>query len=292
MAYSTAGILPYMIDPQTSEMYVVLGKECTIEGWEAGSNKWCSLAGKREYGETEFATAAREFYEESMGVIPTYNCRFSTKMHDIEFLKHELANDEYWMRLFVQVTKNCSKGRVLFIKKVPWTPNLPTLFEEFRQVVEPVRQQLELAHQCAPTTISFLNPFSQFETCMWMTGATQQSSHIIQVTWTQKCGGSLSMNVYASPQEVLGCVQSFKMLQEAKRMFLALLPARCHMCFRIEWYNRELIKLDWRPEYFEKQALGIWSISQLKQVLESGGLNFRETFLFVIEALLEALCRD
>ncbi len=63
-----AGILPWMIDDTNTPIFL-LGKEHLEPGW-SGSNKWSEFGGKPERFDLDlYHSAAREGYEESMGIL-------------------------------------------------------------------------------------------------------------------------------------------------------------------------------------------------------------------------------
>lgn len=68
--FKYAGVLPYAVHPGDGRVYFLLGREQYIRGWNA-SESYSDFGGGREPGETTRDTAAREAYEESMGILGT-----------------------------------------------------------------------------------------------------------------------------------------------------------------------------------------------------------------------------
>lgn len=62
-----AGVLPISI--HNNSIYLLLGREIYVEGWD-DSNKWSEFGGKMESHDIIYE-AARELYEESMGIFGT-----------------------------------------------------------------------------------------------------------------------------------------------------------------------------------------------------------------------------
>ena len=63
---SGCGILP--IAKSNNKIYFLLGKEQIFKGW-SGSNKFCDFGGKIENNENVLDCAAREGYEETLGLL-------------------------------------------------------------------------------------------------------------------------------------------------------------------------------------------------------------------------------
>lgn len=105
--YKCAGILCYAVEPKTQNIYFLLGKE-TYDG------VWSDFAGGPKAGETKMETAVREFDEESMSmVIPR------------EELEADLADKRYTFLLDAD-------GRVTYVKQIPFQPDLPLRFANYR----------------------------------------------------------------------------------------------------------------------------------------------------------------
>ena len=68
---SYGGVLPYA--RHQGQLWLLLGQEMHLDGWN-GSEKWSSFGGSVDPGETLEEAAAREGYEESMGLLgrPSY----------------------------------------------------------------------------------------------------------------------------------------------------------------------------------------------------------------------------
>ena len=63
-----AGVLCISRDA-AGDVVLLLGKEKEVSNWKYGSSKWCSFSGRAEAGETAVSAAAREFLEESCGMV-------------------------------------------------------------------------------------------------------------------------------------------------------------------------------------------------------------------------------
>ena len=66
-----AGIIPFSISDKHENVYWLLGKERDMPGWAQGSCRWSDFGGSSHYmDEDEAHTAAREYFEETLGVVP------------------------------------------------------------------------------------------------------------------------------------------------------------------------------------------------------------------------------
>lgn len=105
--YKCCGVLCYALDEATQHVYFLLGKETY-------DNLWCDFSGGPKRDEPYLETAVREFEEESMGLIMP-----------AEKLKQELLAHRYTLCLRMD-------NRVTFVKRIPFRPELPQLFADYR----------------------------------------------------------------------------------------------------------------------------------------------------------------
>jgi hypothetical protein len=124
-----ASITCFCIDPAFNRVYFLLGKERHNYRWPAGSGKWSDFGGGvtgEETGAEE--TAAREFVEETLGVV-----KFSegdtlpiTSSSDIT---KQLKEGKYMFKI-TQGTK--LRKFVLYVKQIPWDPQCIYRFSDMR----------------------------------------------------------------------------------------------------------------------------------------------------------------
>jgi hypothetical protein len=119
-----ASILPVMTDPVQGKLYFLLAKERYHPSWAKGSYLWTDFGGKRDGSETAEQVAAREFVEESLGVV----CFFKN-----EELPRTLSDDiarsflqERYLLKFLRVFED--RMFVTFVVQVPWDPTVPQRF--------------------------------------------------------------------------------------------------------------------------------------------------------------------
>ncbi len=110
-----AGVVPISVSPN-GQVYALLGRENYVKGWSS-SLKWSGFEGGNQGDESATENAARELYEESLGLL------FSDITTVIEML--EMKN--YIARIAVK-TLNGTKTHVTYLKYIPWDADLPSKF--------------------------------------------------------------------------------------------------------------------------------------------------------------------
>ena len=115
----TVGVLCVTHDPVYHNTYFILGKERNF-GKCNRSHKWCSFEGSPEHKESDGAAAAREFIEESLGVVQVSNG-----------IEASIIDRNYVCRI-VNIAHNKFK-RVYYVFEVPWQPQVSYRFHETRE---------------------------------------------------------------------------------------------------------------------------------------------------------------
>lgn len=116
-AMGSAGILVYMSDGKRTR--VVLGREQYAHNWK-GSLKWSDFGGRTKEGEDAVATAAREFYEETLGVFGDLKMVLRTKQYDFKLTVRRQTS-------YGMMTKR------LYVVKVPWDPTISQRYHGRRE---------------------------------------------------------------------------------------------------------------------------------------------------------------
>ena len=133
-----ASILPFCVDPQWSVLYFWLAQERFHPAWPAGSLTWSDFGGAiaADDGNDAPTCAAREFHEESMGMLPTSDDEAAVGhdamvakgvRHDTGALVRTLTEGGYTFRVNTVVSEN--HMYVTYVKQVPWDPHVATLFQ-------------------------------------------------------------------------------------------------------------------------------------------------------------------
>lgn len=114
----SAGVLAYMVSPE-GEVRLVLAREQYTKRW-GGALKWSEFGGRPKAGEAPLATAAREAFEESLGVFGDPAAA--------------LRRGEY--NFCLTVLRETPKGRVrraLYVLELPWDPGVAQRFFDRRE---------------------------------------------------------------------------------------------------------------------------------------------------------------
>lgn len=126
-----AGVLPFTVHPETGVIYFLLGKEHFVPGWR-GSNCWSAFeGGVKAVDENVFCTAAREYMEESLGVLhPTCS------KEDIERLAKQMQEGEdYALRVTLCIAgemPRVPRFHVTFVRYFEWVDNITETFRRQR----------------------------------------------------------------------------------------------------------------------------------------------------------------
>ena len=123
-ALAGCSIVPFAIDDQWGVPYFLLGREHRVRGW-SGSEKWSDFGGSARKDEAAEACAAREFWEETLGLVrwPSPEGDAATAA-DVE---RSLRRREYVYRVDIRSGRG-GPAYAIFIKQVPWQPEVRDAF--------------------------------------------------------------------------------------------------------------------------------------------------------------------
>jgi 8-oxo-dGTP pyrophosphatase MutT (NUDIX family) len=113
-------ILCFSIEPKTKSIYFLLGQEKYNKSWPQGSMKWSGFGGIVKQNESIERGAAREFVEETLGVIPN--------MDNVDTIETMLINHQYWRKFIYE--RNTGFIATCFVKEIEWDPTIPTYFKK------------------------------------------------------------------------------------------------------------------------------------------------------------------
>jgi hypothetical protein len=105
------GIIPIMIQPESKDIYVLLGRNRTSEAY-AGSHAWSDFGGIKLLHEKPEACAARELAEESLETL--------VKFHECHIMQQALEDGEY-------IYKRSDHESIIWFVRFKWNP--AALFE-------------------------------------------------------------------------------------------------------------------------------------------------------------------
>ena len=126
-----AGVLPFTVTP-SGEIAFLLGKELKIPGWK-GSSSWSAFEGGAKSNDKSITeTAAREYIEESLGVLET-ECSGDS----INNINDSLMKKEYTLRTTLKIESRCRPARyhVTFVIPFVYDSNICEKFNHRRDVL-------------------------------------------------------------------------------------------------------------------------------------------------------------
>ena len=131
-----ASLLVFAVDPDYFRIYFWLARERFVRNW-SGSLTWSDFGGRAEEGEDPEDTAAREFQEESLSVIPVNEQVKSSTITQIgcrcshDGIAQDLRRGQYMFK--VSASLPGSSKYITFVKQVAWRPEARILFEKTQQ---------------------------------------------------------------------------------------------------------------------------------------------------------------
>ena len=132
----SAGIFPYSYVPNSDQIYFLVGQEAYNSQWPRHSCRWSDFGGKIEPDETETHAAAREFLEESLGVIQLSEKKLPPypSNETLEEIQTMLDQQVYTFRVLARIPHtNRPIWRACYVKRIPWQPNIPRVFKKTRE---------------------------------------------------------------------------------------------------------------------------------------------------------------
>jgi len=152
----SACMLCYTWSP-SQDLFFLLAKEKPTTRWPR-ANRWSDLGGRPLPHETPEETAAREFTEETAGVVQMeqhatapFVGPYKYEYHDATTLLGALQAGDYTLKIQTEVDGDPHKQRVCYVKEIPWQPHLSRHFERTQHFLQRVQQQ-------GPTVLPFLPP--------------------------------------------------------------------------------------------------------------------------------------
>ena len=137
-----AGVLPFTVDPD-GRLLFLLGREHYVQGWR-GSDNWSAFeGGTKTVDANVYATAAREYMEESLGVLHA-SC---TPADIAEEARRMQKERDYALRVTLCIRsedpKRPPRFHVTFVRYFPWRDGLTECFAERRNQLQDLAQRLQ-----------------------------------------------------------------------------------------------------------------------------------------------------
>lgn len=118
-------MLTFSIDPQWGNMYFWLGKERRNSRWPEGSETWSDFGGRPHELEGSCDIAAREFVEESCGMLRYFPSDVCPR-HAWTDIASDLKCGNYLFRITMWTVNSdgIKKLFVTYVKQIPWQPQV------------------------------------------------------------------------------------------------------------------------------------------------------------------------
>lgn len=284
-----AGVLPVSVD-EHGEFRILLGKERYINHWR-GSLKWSGFEGGRKMGETVEWTAAREFIEESIGVVEV-NGVSST----VESVAEYVADQQYIARIVLCIIhgENNSERRyhVTYMIQVPYDTEYVSRFNNRRRIVTELQHRHQQLNRLFEQIRGMPNEIDNPE-IMAVVNATIEEKIGVVLEIIDSNGATKKEQVAMTPEEADVYVRWHQTRTEFT-MECDNVSKACPHILTVERNACNVIQaVRINEDYIEKQHVQWWSVNDLKKVLDNGGfLNsefFRAYFLPVLQRAIQEI---
>lgn len=179
---TSAGVFCYMI--HNGQTFFILGRERLNHQW-VGSGKWAEFGGqaKPEDQGDSCITAARECFEESLGIFGNVQTALQTEQFNFQVLTKRSG-------------RHVHGGKATFVMEVPWEPDIVQRFFGRREHLQEIVRLLDvLTPLCDAVVTETQGPFPQLTTCV-----QHQNYKIIDLIQVEKCAdNTFWLQVVAEP---------------------------------------------------------------------------------------------
>ncbi len=294
-----AGILPVSVDDH-GHVRLLLGKERYINHWR-GSLKWSGFEGGRKTGEQIEHTAAREFVEESIGVVSIDGCAAT-----IDSVERFVNSNQYVARIVLCITHgdNAEKRyHVTYLVQVPYDKEYTTKFTGRRRNVIDLQAKCSIYQRLTEQLKEHVGNDLPIENEVFESTCVETirrieviSDTIMLIEYLDNMNNSHVHEFANIPKETR---EIYAKWMESKRTFMCL-------CDHLKNINIEAVTIlrdkngfirnaVVNEDFIEKQYVQWWSIKELRTVLQNGGyINsefFRAYFLPVLQRAIQELDR-
>jgi len=292
-----ASLLCFMVDPHHGRMYFLLGKERHVPQWGEGSSRWSDFGGGRKGKETPETVAAREFTEETMGVVRYFEKdSISAPRRSWRDISLALKRNNYLRRYEIAFPhdadetdeqKSVKNVYVTYLKQIPWDPHVIVRFRHCRSLLSALRRQLQGLPFSVQESESLHPPNAALATKRQRWALHHPCVH---VQW--KTGVEIQALVDGAPRLL---PSTHSVLTDASDTVVASMVTRESRALSLK---RIPLVVGMNCDYFEKQCLGLFSVPNLQRALAYGGNmshrdgsveSCRPCFLMVLSAVFEDL---
>ena len=270
---SGAGIIPVFVN-DAGLASLMLGKERFVSQWR-GSHKWSGFEGGRKSGESVEETAAREFIEESLGVLQLEVGVQPT----IDSVVQHIRRQRYVARILLGITNSkklppgCNRYHVTYIIQLPECgQGIGDEFTARREGLLKLQRQMRQYFANGEAAVQRLPSASR-----WHVGAGDVPGAVA----LQKSNGAEAN------------AQPCKELLELDDMIGSLGGIQRAAMRVTRDLEGKLVAAGFNEDYLEKQEIKMWSLHELERVIANrGSLNgsyFRAYFLPTLQRCVQEL---
>lgn len=266
---TSAGIMPFAL--KEGEVYFLLAQERTQINWK-GSLRWSSFEGGRKAGESAQTSAAREFLEESMGVVNLRDWDESDQSC-ASIARH--LDERCAAQLLVKV--NCRNSRVryhlMYLALVTYRESLPSEFDllnkallrlnEMNEEVKAALEERDDSWVCEGTSL-------KGKTVLGVLGASRETDTrvTIRVRFDDADEDTVARKMSADSLDAF-------MLYISARSALTEAAARVlpHPSVTTQGPTELLSAAEACRDYLEKCRIRFWSQRELENLVDAGGCS-------------------
>jgi len=153
-----ASILAFMVDDQHKLVFFLLGKQCKSLRWAEGSHALTDFGGGVAPSDRDpEETAAREFVEETLGVVQFFENDDATKLPRRRWddIAESLRKGQYLRKVqsaYKESGTDVRKVYVTFVVPIPWEPHCTRRFRHCRTLLTATQSLLD-HHPCPQTDL-------------------------------------------------------------------------------------------------------------------------------------------
>lgn len=265
---TSAGVIPVAVRPEDGSVVCLLGRERFVPNWK-GSCRWSGMEGSRKPTESIEEAAAREFHEETLGVVA-----------DREALRRDVAAARFLLNVTVQV---CHEHRAqpryhsTYLVRVPYDEALPARFLARRGALE---RLFALVQEW-----NYVRPIAEHERCDRVEAGDEPGTAVFEVE------GVAEERRHLRGEEARRALR----WQELRAAILAAAKTvpegTVFPSVDARWGELQSVRVS--TDYLEKDQLRWWTLADLDGVMLERGRRgmeqFRPYFLPVLQTALDHL---
>ena len=273
---SGAGILPYAIVRKS--VYILLGKERFCSGWRYGSNKWSYFSGKAETDENEIITAAREFVEETMGIVSIIRKNINVT---VEHVAWGIENGTFSCRVLNSTTLDedtPSRKHVCYVMKIPFQSQIIYKFNETRSTLMHLMCMIHkyIKLKSSSNLCRMIFPGYRLTSTITCTDLNMCNNHMIAEYYDESLD-----EVYHVRYKLIENAIQISSVWHNMLEYVNHLPQyiRRHPAIGIHTKNGKITYVTVRNAYMEKQEIKWFKIDDLNTMIDKNPFIFRDNFI-------------